>query len=100
MAAPIGNQNAAKGRRWYEALSNALTKYSSERVAVGKALEVIAMNVVEAAVEGDPAAVTEIANRLDGKAAQSVTVGGEVDNPVKVSHKVEFIGSRSAPGET
>jgi hypothetical protein len=100
MAAAPGNQYAAKGRKWYEALNRALLRYESDKVKAGLALDKIAMNVVEAAVDGDIAAMNEIANRLDGKAAQSVTVGGEVDNPVKVSHKVEFIGSRSAPGET
>ncbi len=98
--APIGNQNAAKGRKWYQALLNALETYESSRVKAGQALNEIAKNVVAAAVDGDPAAITELANRLDGKAAQSISVGGQEDNAVKISHKVEFIGSRTASGET
>ena len=102
MGAPEGNQNAAKGRRWLDALNKALARYvdPARQVAAGQALDKIAQNVVAAAVKGDRDAIVEIANRLDGKPAQGITLGSDEENPVKVSHKVEFVGSRSTPEET
>lgn len=67
MAAPKGNQNAAKGARWRDALERALDSYSSGTIAEGRALFAIAKKVVEQAIEGDKDARAEIANRLDGK---------------------------------
>jgi hypothetical protein len=90
--APIGNENRRKGTRWHDALNKALARYTSATVKPGEALDRIAIKIVQAAVEkGDRDAINEIANRLDGKPAQGITIGGEEDNPVKVNHRIEFI---------
>jgi hypothetical protein len=64
MAAPIGNNNAGKGKAWFDALR----KECVQRDALDK----IAKVVVDKAIEGEQWAVREIGDRFDGKPAQSV----------------------------
>ena len=78
MAAPRGNKNAAKGKRWEGALTKALARYSDDAVKAGQALDSIALVVVKQALEGDREAIAEIANRLDGKPQQAVQLDGEL----------------------
>ncbi len=90
MAAPLGNQNAKKAKVWTEAIKRALARYSGESVDAG--LDILATRMVKAAAEGDEeafAAITEkIGDRLEGKPAQSVTVGGDEENPVRTISEV------------
>jgi len=98
--APVGNSNAAKGKRWQDALVKALARFTSEdgKIQAGQALDKIAENVVLKALIGDKDAITEIGNRLDGKPAQAVTVLGDEDSPLRHAHTVEWLnGSRPAP---
>lgn len=75
--APKGNQNGRKAKRWENALTRALA-----RVAEGKGFEAgldpIADKVVAQAMAGDRGAWQEIANRLDGKPAQSVELNANI----------------------
>jgi hypothetical protein len=90
--APKGNQNAAKGRRWREALDKALKRYTNAHVETnpalvcqaGEALDKIANNIVHRAVYGDLECAEEIANRLDGKPAQAI-VGDDEAAPIRVA---------------
>jgi hypothetical protein len=82
MAAPLGNKNAAKARRWLDAINKALARYTSEEVNAGEALDKIAEGVVIAALAGDWEAIAEIGNRLDGKAAQGVSITGADGGPI------------------
>lgn len=66
MAAAKGNQYAAKDRRYTAMLQRVLAEPSPS----GDRLRNIALKVVEAAEEGQPWAVQEIGNRLDGKPVQ------------------------------
>jgi hypothetical protein len=75
MAAPPGNKFAAKGKAWFDALR----KECVQRDALAK----LATVVVDQALAGERWAVEEIANRMDGKPAQSVTVSGDPDNPLE-----------------
>lgn len=77
MAAPVGNTNAAKGKAWFDALR----KECVQR----KALEDIAKVVVDKALAGEVWAIQEIGNRLDGKPAQAVQLGGEDGGPVPLA---------------
>lgn len=77
MAAPVGNTNAAKGKAWFDALR----KECVQR----KALEDIAKVVVDKALAGEVWAIQEIGNRLDGKPAQAVQLGGEDGGPVTLA---------------
>lgn len=88
MPAPVGNQNAAKGKRWQDALHKALVRFENKDVPAGEALDKIALKVVEGAIAGDWDCVTEIGNRLDGKAAQSVMLAGDPENPLTMIERV------------
>lgn len=61
--APLGNRNGAKNKLWEQALVRAVRP---------KDLEDVAKTVIQAAKDGQPWAVTELGNRLDGKAVQPI----------------------------
>src|ERR1700675_4766916 len=73
MAAAKGNTYAAKERRFVAMLQRVLDNEGD-----GESLRKIALKLVECATEGQPWAVTEIANRLDGKPVQQVDMSGEL----------------------
>ena len=92
MAAPLGNTNRANGKRFANALAWALETYESDKVKRGEALREIAKGMVSDAVAGDALARREIADRLDGKPAQSVQVDGDGDGgPIKHALEVSFV---------
>lgn len=88
--APVGNDNATKGKKWSGAIRRALNEYESETVKQGEALLEIAKGVVRDALAGDKDARAEIGNRLDGKPAQ-VVVGDKDEDPIQHSHTVEWV---------
>lgn len=73
-----GNNNAGKNKPWADAIRRALLADD------GKALRELAERLIARAKEGDVSALKEIGDRTDGKAAQSVTVSGDPDNPLHV----------------
>lgn len=80
MAAPVGNQNAARGKMWKAAIERALdARGAGDRLA---ALNELAEKLLARAEEGDMSALKELGDRLDGKSAQSVTVSGDEDAPL------------------
>ena len=68
--APIGNTNGAKGKNWRDAIRLALARRSDGDYRRG--LAKIAERLVEAAENGDMAALKEIGDREDGKPQQSI----------------------------
>ena len=86
MAAPPGNQNARKGKDWREAVRYALAKegrsVEGDDPAYVRGLRIVAEKFVEAAKNGDPWALKELGDRIDGKAAQSLTLSGDEDAPL------------------
>jgi hypothetical protein len=62
--APIGNQNAAKGKVW----SDALRKEIERRKDMGK----LAAKLVNLALEGNIQALKELGDRLEGRSSQSL----------------------------
>lgn len=82
MGAPIGNKNAHKGRMWHDALRKAIAQDDGLRLR--KAAETL----LDKAAEGEGWAIREIADRLDGKAFQSVELLGNEDNPLV--HKIQL----------
>ena len=90
MGAPLGNQNGKKAKRWEGAIARALA-----RVAEGKGVEAgldpLADKLIQAAQAGEQWALKELGDRLDGKAAQSLTVGGDEEAPLRVKGIVELI---------
>lgn len=89
MAAPVGNQNAKKGKQWADAIKRAIrTKYGKEW---DESLEELASGLVNAAACGDFQALKEIGDRLDGKPAQSVDVGNKDGEAFKTERIVREI---------
>lgn len=74
--APLGNNNSTKNKPWAEALAR--INIQSE----GAKLRKIAEKLYEMAEAGDIQAIREIADRCDGKAAQSVAVTGDEGGPI------------------
>jgi len=93
VAAPLGNQNARKAKRWQDALNKALARYESEdgKIRAGEALDKIAEGVVIDALAGDKDARAEIGNRLDGKPAQAIIGGEDDDPPLKVEGRIKLV---------
>ena len=87
MSAPAGNQFAKKAKLWENALKRALARKAAGNLEHG--LDALADKVVSQAIDdGSKDAWQEIANRLDGKPAQSVTVGGDEENPLRTINEV------------
>lgn len=87
VGAPVGNNNAGKNHVWRGALNRALAQYQENGVPRGQALNLIAERVVKQALNGDTAAIAEIANRLDGKPSQAVSVAQ--DSVISIVHRAE-----------
>lgn len=85
MAAAIGNQYAAKAKRWSDAIDRALEKRS--RVEGVQALDELAEKLLALADQGDLGALKELGDRIEGKPAQIVAGTGEQGQHV---HRVEF----------
>ena len=81
MAAPAGNQNAAKAKKWTAAIERALCRRSGK--ALAEALDDLADKFIAAVEQGDLAAFKEIGDRLEGKPAQ--VIQGDPDNPLGFS---------------
>jgi hypothetical protein len=65
-----GNQNAKKGRLFFDQLRKELVQEDAIK------LRMIARKLVEAAQDGEPWAVKEIMDRVDGKAIQVTEMSG------------------------
>ena len=71
----LGNQNAARAKRWQQAIQRALARASSKDVDAG--LDSAADKLVALAIEGDKWAIDHLADRIDGKPHQSVQLDGD-----------------------
>jgi hypothetical protein len=89
MAAAQGNQYSAKGKEWAQSLQRAMARRAEGDFRV--TLAEIADVVVGKALDGDKDAWREIADRMDGKTAQAVTVGGDAENPIQAHIIVEYV---------
>lgn len=83
--APIGNQNAAKGRLWNDALRMAIAQ--DDRARVRKAIE----RLLDLAAEGEPWAIKELADRLDGKPVQQTVLENSDGSPLLAGIQVTFV---------
>ena len=95
MAAPIGNTNSADGKEVRDAIRYELARLGrtvkGDDSAIKKGMRKCVAPMVRAAVDGNTAAFKEIADRIDGKAPQSIDVSGELSIPL--SGKVSFVKS-------
>lgn len=87
--APAGNKNASKGKPWQAAIERALALRS--RVDQKEALDTLAEKLLANCDQGDMAALKELGDRLDGKPAQAINLGGQDDNPVDLVWNIRVI---------
>jgi len=71
-----GNELGKKGKVFDGALRRAIAQDDGKRIR--QAAEVL----LDKAAEGEPWALNMLADRLDGKAAQGVTLSGDPDAPI------------------
>jgi len=91
--APRGNKNAANGADnapFKSALRRAIAQ--DDAVRVRSAVE----KLLDKAAEGEQWALNMLADRMDGKPAQSVTLAGDPDKPLQSKVTVEFVESKPA----
>jgi hypothetical protein len=85
MGAPAGNLNAAKERKWFEALDRAIKQDD------GKRLRTAAEKLLEKASEGEAWAIKELGDRLDGKPKQQTEISGPDGGPVRTVSRIERV---------
>lgn len=79
-----GNQNAAKGALFNSALKRALARAGKN---VDGGLNKVCDQLVAAAINGEQWAVKEVADRMDGRPAQTTVLEGNPEKPLQ--QKVE-----------
>lgn len=82
--AQVGNQNAAKSRMFYDKLRLVLTREPHRLISIAEQL-------VRQAEEGQPWAIKEIIDRMDGKAIQATTIENADGSPLLGGIQVTFI---------
>ena len=83
--APLGNQNARKGKSWLDALRAEIA------IDDGARLQKAACQLLNKAAEGDLSAIKELADRLDGKAIQANTLTAQLETTMPTNIQVRFI---------
>jgi hypothetical protein len=81
MGAPLGNQNARKGKVWTQAIERALEKRSAKGRM--EALDDLAEQLLLKAETGDMAALRELGDRLEGKPKEQVELSGPDGGPIE-----------------
>lgn len=89
MGAPIGNQNAAKAKRWSAAIERALERRG---LAGQQGLDQLADQFIEDILSAKKDSVPgwrELGDRLEGKPAQ--VIAGDPENPLQLVGRVELV---------
>lgn len=84
VGAPIGNDNAKKGKLFYDQLRKVLVQNDSLK------LRQVSEKLVDAAIDGEPWAVKEIMDRMDGKAVAIQEVTGPGGAELKTGFTLVF----------
>jgi hypothetical protein len=88
MAAPLGNQNACRSNREYRnALLRTLKQYEASGTPRGEALNQVTTRLVELALKGEPWAIKEIADRVDGKPSLALRTENSVAEGLTLTWK-------------
>jgi molecular chaperone GrpE (heat shock protein) len=88
MAAPAGNQNAARAKVWRAAINRALDRRTASRVDGIKEIDALAEQLLTLVSQGDITAIKEFGDRMDGKPAQAIVGGDDEDNPIRTVSEV------------
>jgi hypothetical protein len=83
--APVGNKNAKRDNRLITDALRRVVVQGPDKLR--KACE----SVLNNAADGDLAAFTFIADRLDGKPQQAITHSGDEENPITVKGMIELV---------
>ena len=86
VGAPKGNTNAKKNKLFYDRIQKHLVQNPAK-------LEKIVETLVDAAQDGEPWAVKEIMDRVDGKAVQATEISG-ADGEAMELKLIEFVIKR------
>lgn len=81
MGAPLGNQNARKGK-FAEAVESAV--HVEDPITRRRKLHSIAEKLVQMAESGDMQAIKEVGDRLDGKPKQQIEATGANEGPIQI----------------
>ena len=74
--APFGNNNATKNKLWSDTLRRAIAQDRGDRVRQA------AERLLDDAAKGEPWAIKELADRLDGRSVQSNTLESNGENQI------------------
>lgn len=82
----LGNKNAVASKPWTDALQRAIAQDNGKRLRAG------AEALLDKIAEGDTQAIALLADRMEGKAPQSLTLQGDEQNPLLlvISHGMEL----------
>lgn len=86
--------NERSGRKQEKPFRDALRMALAAAGEDQKALRLVAQVLIDKALEGDMHAIKELADRTDGKVAQSIIGGDDEDNPIRMITRIEIV----APG--
>lgn len=92
VGAPEGNENARKGKMFYDQLRKVLVQNDSLK------LRMISEKLVDAAIQGEAWAVKEVMDRMDGKPVATQEITGAEGAPLLKGVEISFIepNARSA----
>ena len=84
VGAPEGNDNARKGKLFYDQLRKVLVQNDQLK------LRQVSEKLVDAAIEGEPWAVKEVIDRMDGKAVAIQEIQGPDGTQLKAGFVLTF----------
>ena len=84
VGAPEGNDNARKGKLFYDQLRKVLVQNDQLK------LRMVSEKLVDAAIEGEPWAVKEVIDRMDGKAVAIQEIQGPGGAELKAGFVLTF----------
>ena len=90
--APVGNKNAQKGRIWNDQLRKAIAQDG------GRRLRASIEQLLNLASNGEPWAIKELADRLDGRPTQKNVLEGS-DEPELKTIKIVFVSPDGTESE-
>ena len=99
MAAPVGNQNAAKAKQWSAAIERALERMADPsikpdepvaRTPKMKALDQLADTFVQKVSAGELSFFREFGDRMEGKPTQALEHSGPDGAEIQTSINVKF----------
>jgi hypothetical protein len=89
MGAPVGNQNAVKGKLWQAAINRALEKRGGgDKI---KALDDLAEKLLAQCDLAELQALKELGDRLDGKPTQATEISGPDGADIPMRTVVNFV---------